>query len=225
MKRVFVLALIVLTVFSCGDEVKFNTPAVQGKKNGNPWRATFYDVSFNSANRIEISGSNGNETLIFTVPNLELGGKYLGRGSSSKAEFFDAEGRRFSTNSLPDPVFQLYPPDGEIEITQLTATSVSGRFWFNAFTQSGLETVNFSQGVFFDVPIFGLGGGLMNCDEAEQALIEAEEVFNNTDQTSSQYPEVCEAYKEALINRIAICGGGGANSPFQIIINGLGDCE
>jgi hypothetical protein len=225
MKRICVLLLTLVTVLSCGDEIKFNTPAVQGKKDGNLWRATFYDVSFNDGNRIEITGGNGNETIKFTVPNLELGDKFLGRGSSSKAEFIDEEGIRYSTNFTPDPDFSLYPPDGEIIISKVTQNSVSGRFWFNAFSQSGLATVNFSQGVFFDVPLNNLGGGLQSCDDAVADRQAAEEIYNNTDPSSSGYPEACENYKEALMRQIATCGGGGANSPLQIIINGLGDCQ
>jgi len=225
MKKFVVLVITLLTVVSCGDELEFNTPAIQGKKDGVLWRAAYYDVSFNSNNRIVMSGGSGYETITFTVPNIELGAKWLGRGSSSKAEFEDANGIRYSTNSLPDPEFQLYPPDGEIVITKVTASSISGRFRFNAFSNSGFETVNFSQGVFFDVPIYGIAGGLLSCDEAVAQAQAAEELYNNTDIDSPEYSEVCLAYKEALTRQIATCGGGGANSPIQIIINGLGECE
>ncbi|PNQ75104.1 hypothetical protein C1T31_02915 [Hanstruepera neustonica] len=225
MKRVTVLLLILMTVLSCSDEIKFNTPAVQGKKDGDFWRAVYYDASYNEAGRVVLIGGSGNEELKFTVPNLELGAKWLGRGSSSKAEFEDSDGVFYSTNRLPDPELSFYPPDGEIEITQVTATSVSGRFWFNAFSNSGMETVNFSQGVFFDIPLNNLEGGLMSCDEVVAEAQAAEELYNNTDPGSTQYTEVCLAYKEALEQQIATCGGGGANSPLQIIINGLGDCQ
>jgi len=225
MKRISVLMLVLVTILSCSDEVKFNTPAVQGKKDGNFWRAVFYDATYNDGGRIVLTGGSGNETLKFTVPNLELGDKWLGRGSSSKAEFEDSDGVLYSTNRLPNPDFSFYPPDGEIVITQVTQTSVSGRFWFNAFSQDGLKTVNFSQGVFFDIPLFNLEGGLSSCDDVVAEAQAAEELYNNTDPSSPQYTEVCLAYKEALQQQIATCGGGGANSPLQIIINGLGDCQ
>lgn len=225
MKRLLILLLTVLFVWSCSDEIKFNSPSVQGKKDGQFWRAASYDARFNDGGRIVITGIGGGETVKFTVPNLELGAKYLGRGSSSKAEFEDLNGVLYSTNSLPDPSFQLYPPDGEIDITQVTSTSVSGTFWFNAFSQSGLQTVNFSQGVLFDVPLSNLGGGLMSCDDAVAEAQAAEEVFNNTEIGSPGYTEACQNYKEALTQQIATCGGGGANSPLQIIINDLGDCQ
>ena len=227
MKRISVLMLILVTVFSCSDEVKFNTPAVQGKKDGDFWRAVYYDVSFTngSSGRIVIEGGSGDETIKFTVPNLELGDKWLGRGSSSKAEFEDIDGILYSTNSIPDSEFYLYPADGEITFTQVTSTSVSGRFWFNAFSQSGDKTINFSQGVFFDVPLNNLGGGLMSCDEAVAEAQAAQETYFNIDPASTDYTEACQNYKEALIQQIATCGGGGANSPLQIIIDGLGDCQ
>ncbi|WP_104735414.1 DUF6252 family protein [Hanstruepera ponticola] len=225
MKRISVLMLVLVTILSCSDEIKFNTPAVQGKKDGNLWRATSYEVRYNNAGRIVIVGKNGNDGLYFTVPNLELGAKYLGRGSSSKAEYLIFDQISYSTNFVPDPEFSLYPPDGEIEITQVTATSVSGRFWFNAFSQDGLKTVNFSQGVFFDVPLYNLGGGLDSCDDVVAEAQAAEELYNNTDPSSPQYTEVCLAYKAALQQQIVTCGGGGVNSPIQIIINGLGDCQ
>lgn len=225
MKRLSVLMLALLTIIGCGDEIKFNSPAIQGKKDGNLWRAVYQDASFNEQGRVTITGGIGNEVLVFTVPNLEIGVKWLGRGSSSKAEFEDANGVIYSTNLLPDPELSFYPPDGEIEITQVTSTSVSGRFWFNAYSQTGMETVNFSQGVFFDVPLFNLEGGLMSCDEVVADAQAAQELYNNTDPGSAEYTEVCLAYKEALQQQIATCGGGGANSPIQMIIDGLGDCQ
>ena len=225
MKKISVLIIVILSVLSCSDEIKFNTPAIQGKKDGNLWRATFFEIRYNDGGRLEITGANSNERVVFTVPNIELDRYRFGRGSSSKAVFEDENGITYSTNSLPDPDFQLYPPDGEMVITQITATSISGTFRFNAFSQAGTETVNFSQGVFFDVPLSGLSNGLLTCNDARDEAQAAEELYNNTDPASAQYTEVCLAYKAALQQQIATCGGGGANSPIQIIINGLGDCQ
>lgn len=225
MKKIPILLLVFITILSCGDETKFNTPAIQGKKDGNLWRATFFDVRYNQGGRIDITGGNGFETVKFTVPNLEVDRYRLGRGSASKAEFEDENGLLYSTNFSPDPSFQLYPPDGEVVITQITPTSISGTFRFNAFSRSGLETVNFSQGVFFDVPLYNLEGGLTSCNDVVAEAQAAEELYNNTDPGSAQYTEVCLAYKAALQQQIATCGGGGANSPIQMIIDGLGDCQ
>ena len=225
MKRLFVLILTLLTVWSCNDEIKFNTPAVQGKKDGVFWRATFYSVNFNTGGRIVISGSNNIETISFTVPNIEVNTYWLGRGSSSKAEFLDSEEILYSTNSDPDPSFSLYPADGELIIDQITESTISGTFWFNAYSSSGLETVNFSQGVLFDIPYSGIAGNIVSCDQAVADREATEEIFNNTDITSPSYPEVCQNYKDALTQQITSCGGGGANSPNQIIIDSLGDCQ
>ena len=223
MKRLFILILITLTVWSCGDEIKFNTPAIQGKKDGQLWRATFFDVGFNTQGRIVISGGNNIETIMFTVPNLEVDTYWLGRGSSSKAEFIDSNGIEYSTNFVADPSLSLYPPDGEIEINRITETTISGKFRLNAYSRSGMETVNFSQGVFFDLPYTGIANDIISCDQAVADAEAAEEIFNNTDTSSPSYTEVCQNYKEALTQQITSCGGGGANSPLQIIINSLGD--
>lgn len=225
MKRLIVLVLTVLITWSCSDEIKFNTPAVQGRKDGVLWRATSYDVSFNSGGRIVITGSNNIETISFTVPNIEVDSYWLGRGSSSKAEFVDSDGIRFSTNSVPDPSLSLYPADGELIINQITETTLSGKFRFNAYSNDGLETVNFSQGVLFDVPYSGIANDIVSCDQAIADREATEEIFNNTDITSPNYPEVCQNYKDALTQQITSCGGGGANSPIQIIIDSLGDCQ
>ena len=221
MKRIFVLVISLLTMVGCGDEVEFNTPALQGKKDGLAWKATYYDVSIADNGRITIEAGNRNETVFLKIRSLELNAYELGDRSSSEAIFIDSEGLRYSTKNDPDPEFQFYPADGEVLIEKITETTVWGRFRFNAFTNSGLETVNFSQGIFFGLPIVAIADQLISCDEAVVLSNLAKAIYEATDINSPDFPIACANYRDALVRRIVACGGGGQGSVLQNIIDSL----
>lgn len=208
MKKLFVLALAFVTVFSCGDEIEFNTPALQGKKDGNRWKAVFYNASFNDTGSLVISGGDNFETVTLHVATLAIGDYPLGVGNTSHAEFLDMDAVSYSTNNDPDPDFNVYPANGLIIISRIDAVNntVSGEFYYNAYSNDGLKTVNFSEGVFFDIPLpVGVSPDITSCDEAETQEELAQALYAATPTTSPDYSANCNAYKQALINKQLAC--------------------
>ncbi len=208
MKKLFVLALAFVTVFSCGDEIEFNSPALQGKKDGNRWKALFYNASFNDSGTLVITGGDNFESVTLHVSELAIGSYTLGVGNASSAEFIDVDDVNYSTNNEPDPDFSVYPPDGLITISRYDSANntVSGEFYFNAYATSGLKTVNFSEGVFFDLPLpAGAGPNIIACDEALAQVEIAKELYLATPTTSDDYSANCNAYRQALINQQDAC--------------------
>ncbi len=229
MKKLALLFVVFITVFSCGDEIEFNTPAIQGNKNGNLWRAEFFaaDIDFGG---FLIEGGDNFETIQLITSN-DIGGEYtLGGESPSVAIFKDAQGVVYSTANAPDPGLSVYPSDGKIFVnnddTSSTPRRLTGTFWFNAYTADGLNVVNFNEGVFHRVPMLGGLAVIDNgsvCLQATQAANVAANNFAATDITMPDYTDLCNAYKDALNDQINSCGDD--SGTLQAIIDDiLGDC-
>ncbi|MGB1307771.1 MAG: DUF6252 family protein [Oceanihabitans sp.] len=233
MKKIFILAVTALFMASCSNDVEFNTPALQGDKDGDMWKADFYNASVNSDGQLVINGGKGQEEVFLTISSTSVGTYTLGDGSANKAQFFNPQELEFSTNNNPDPSIQVYPAGGEIIINEYNASSnkITGTFWFNAFSETGLNGVNFSQGVFYRIPIRGGGTTVVSCDDAVSNTQAAEDTYNSTDPASAEFATACNAYRAALIQQITSCGDG--NNVLQDIIDGLncgtittpGDCQ
>lgn len=222
MKKLFVLAIAILAMVSCGDEVEFNSPAMQGKKDGTTWKAVSYRAYIDENGKSIITGHNNYETINLQVSSFSVGTYLLGESNSNIATLIGSNLEEYSTNNLPDQDIELYPPDGIIEITEFNQVnnSISGKFWFNAYSASGTQTVNFSQGIFYNIPIpFSSGPGLMSCDEAVAATATAAELYNATNPSDANFATVCNGYKNALMDQQVACGDD--TGILQGIIDGL----
>jgi hypothetical protein len=157
MRRFLLFTCLFGLLLSCGDEIEFNTPAVQGNKDGNLWRAEFYaaDIDFGG---FLVEGGIGLERVQLVTQIDSRGTFELGGDSPNRALFKDAQGVVYSTATAPDESLSLYPATGVIIVDNIEQTepkTISGTFWFYAYTADGLNTVNFSQGVFYKIPLIG----------------------------------------------------------------------
>lgn len=227
MKKIALFLITLVTVFSCGEELEFNSPAIQGNYNGNLWKATSYaaDIDFGG---FLIQGSNNIETLQLITQNDTAGTYILGGENSNVAIVKDENGVIYSTANDPDEDFSLYPVEGQIVIDNVydtTPKTMSGTFWFYAFTEDGQQTVNFNEGVFYKVPIVGGLVALDNSGSCFQATLQvniALLAFNATDTTMPDYTDACNAYKTALMDQIDVCDD--PDGSLQVIVDGLGTC-
>ncbi len=224
MKKIALLFLTILTVWSCGDEVEFNTPGFSGNKNYNLWRATYYNGVVANG-KLKITAGNNSEQMRFKLSSPSVGTYLLTTTSYSNAEFTDFEVIDYSTSNPPDPSVSLYPEIGEIKITESTPTYVTGTFRFIAFTNDGLKSVGFNEGDFYRIPISGGidSGTTLTCQEATTNVATAAANFAEVAPGDSQYTTRCTAYKTALQQAITSCGD--ENGAFQILITGLGNCD
>lgn len=157
MKKTAFILLVFLSVFNCGDHIEFNSPAIQGNKDGNLWRAQFYaaDIDFGG---FLIEGRNNSGTLQLVTLNDTRGTFELGGQSGNVAIFKDIDGTVYSTANAPDPSLSLYPAEGQIiveDINNANPKAIRGTFWFHAYTADGLRTLNFNEGVFYNVSLLG----------------------------------------------------------------------
>ncbi|MFD2822868.1 DUF6252 family protein [Lacinutrix iliipiscaria] len=227
MRKLLICLLGVFLLHGCAEEIEFNNPSVQANKDGQFWRATNYQVDIDDG-AIIIRGGYNSEA-IWLLPNDDVRGTYvLGENAISEARFVDENDLEYSTRYEPDPSVQLYPADGQIIIESFDEVdgrnTVTGTFWFNAFTPDGLQKINFNEGHFYRIPFTGglVVDPILSCDESVAASAAALETYNATDEASEEFPAVCNAYIAALMNQITSCGD--ETNVIQDIIDGL-DCS
>jgi len=231
MKKRLQLILLILVCISCSDDVQFNIPAIQGIRDGELWRATSYaaDIDFGG---LIIEGTNGVETLTLVCTDDGRGTYYLGGNSQSEARFVDAQGVVYSTLYAPADSLSVYPSDGQIVVesfdNSVTPKPVTGTFRFNAYTSDGLHGINFIEGHFYRVPLTGgievppIADMGLTCIDAHDATNAAALNFYASNLSSSDYSAYCNAYKQALVLQIDLCGD--AFGDLQATVDGLGDC-
>ncbi len=158
MKKLVLLSFIIITFFGCGDEIRFNTPAMQANREGVTWRATYFaaDIDFGG---FLIEGGIGDEVLQLVTPTDGSGTFNLGGNSSAYAVFKDFDGTVYSTRNNPDPSVSVYPAEGTISVQEIDNNAdpklISGEFNFTAFSEDGLRSVNFIDGVFNRISLIG----------------------------------------------------------------------
>ncbi len=227
MKKNALLFLTTLLLWSCGNEIEFNSPAIQGNKDGNLWRAEYYSSDIDYGGFL-IEGGNNIETLQLVTLHDSPGTYNLGGESPSVAIFRDFNGVVYSTANAPHPSVSLYPADGQIiveEVENTTPKKITGTFRFNAYTEDGLNTVNFNEGVFYKVPLVGGLVAIDNgniCLQATEQVVVAQSNYNATDTSMPNYTDVCNAYKQALIAKISACGD--SSGSIQAVVDALGTC-
>jgi hypothetical protein len=238
MKKIVFLALLLVTIVGCKEDLTFNTPSFDAVKNNEPWRADGFVAYNNEDGGYSIKGELGVETVVLNI-NEAIEGEYtLNSGSSASAVYTDATGTVYSTKNDPDDSVTLYPVGGKILLDDVSSSTITGRFQFTAFTTNGLEGVTFSgnannafdterYGVFYRVNRFGgsvaTSGNTAACETAGVNALAAKTVFDATLQTDANYATVCNTYKTALEAVVANCTGASATNAQDAIV-ALGTC-
>lgn len=154
MKKIFQYLVVASLFISCQEDVKFNTPALQGMKDDVIWRAINVKATLDANGGLAIIGNTSNEKLTLktnaTIPQTY----FLGTSDSKKVIFEkvdNGETIAFSTG------FGI--GDGQIIITEydMINNTVSGTFKFNAENSYNNPmagpVLRFQQGVFYKVPV------------------------------------------------------------------------
>ena len=233
MKKLILLALVFLTIYSCGDEVKFNTPAFQGDRANELWRAKAFSARIEADGFLTITATNNIETVNLIVPSVVEAEFVFGNVDAIEAQYIDEFGTQFSTTNQPDPEVSVYPELGEINIEEIDVVNrtFTGTFRFLAFDASGLNTVGYTNGIFYKVPlIFGeFPTNPVLCVDTEidsdaalaayEASFASDLVFiNRTD-----FETACNAYRDALNRQRTYCGD--PDGSLIISIEALGSCQ
>lgn len=233
MKKLILLSLVFLTICSCGDEVEFNSPAFQGDRANQLWRAKAFSASIETNGYLTITGTNNIETINLRVPSVTVGTFIVGNVNSIEAEYIDGFGTRFTTNNRPDPSVSIYPEYGEIVIEEIDVERgrFTGKFRFLAFDDSGLNSVGYANGIFFKVPLISgtFPTNPITCIDteasADAALLNYQATFASDLEfiNSVEFEAACNAYSQALMTQRDYCGD--IDGTIQSSINALGNCQ
>lgn len=171
--RQFLVALIsVLTFVSCST-IEDNTPALQGVRDTLLLRTSDSRAIFNEDGDLLIQGELGAEVISFQIENqAQTQITFGGQNNQSVASYTDQNGKLFTTASSQG--------SGVLDFIFNGDNTVSGDFKFTAFTPSLADTVVFSRGVIYRVPILTpivIEPTIVEVDDNFEALINTT-VFN-----------------------------------------------
>ena len=154
MKKHFLFIIVLFSLISCEEDIKFNNPSFQGLKDNVFWRAVQTNASLGANGSLIIEAYSGNEVITFRTTSKLPQTYFLGTSTSKSATYVltDSNGSiTFATG------FGI--GDGQIKITEYDEinNTVSGTFRFNAeniFNNPLAGPIlNFQQGVFYKIPI------------------------------------------------------------------------
>ncbi|NND51032.1 MAG: hypothetical protein HKN54_01415 [Flavobacteriaceae bacterium] len=151
MKKLCLALAVLMLCFSCQDELQDNLPTFQSIQDGSIfWKATGYGYYSNAADEIIVEGRGAQGVVQLIVPALSVGTYALSTTSIARATL-QQDGVFYSTvhNGVGSPAFLS---DGEIKVESVSNNVMRGTFKFNAYDNTGQLTVNFIEGVFFNIP-------------------------------------------------------------------------
>lgn len=216
MKNYILPLLMILFLVSCSDDIETNTPGLQAETDLGFFHTLNPEAYTNEDGTITIVGEQGAKQLKLTLTSITEGEEYeLGGESQNVATYLTDEEVLYSTDSLGD---------GIVKIKTTENGEIYGSFGFNARVNGHTgDTLNFSQGAFFGVPM--VDGSLDDEDENEdlpedidedclEAYNEAMEAFeayyaaidSEDDDNWEEIAEACNHYKDAVYNLIEVCG-------------------
>jgi hypothetical protein len=153
MKKLFSLIVILVTLSSCQEEVKFNNdPGFQAFRDNVIFKGIDVRAYKTASGALRIVALAEGEEVVLKTTSTNIGMYPLGTSVSKSATY---------TNSFDgNEVFYTTGIDignGLIEITENANNTVSGNFKFNAENISdnplGNELVNFQYGAFYQLPL------------------------------------------------------------------------
>lgn len=143
MRNLIFLFLVLFTAVSC-DDTELNTPIIQAEVDGRFYRSRAQAV-VDEADKLIVKGSEV-DVLTLRIDGNSPGVYPITSNSITRATFLK-DGQLFITTGPTT--------GGEIVLEKVNQFGVSGTFTFNARLNGVGRIINFSKGVFFDVPLAG----------------------------------------------------------------------
>ena len=154
MKKILPTLLVIVTLFGCQDNIQSSSPVLRGLQNGDyAWRSSYSTVVVDASTGLIITGTDDNGVLTLKIPTVALGTFVFGTNATALATY-SVGTTSYSTNNNGSGSI-VYIGDGEISIDELDSVTgtVTGSFYFNAYTADGERVLNFSEGIIYKLPV------------------------------------------------------------------------
>ncbi len=138
------LAVICLFLTSCTTDIEINDPALQAKIDGELFRSAIKKAVIYEDGTLVISGSADDQSISFSVVSPKTGTYKTAQQAINKASF-QASSIEF--------VSKEGETDGTVEITEISNNEISGNFHFKDLKDEHGNSMNFSDGWFYRLPL------------------------------------------------------------------------
>ena len=151
--RYLILTFAVFSLIGCQDEIQSSNPTLQGLRHGDyVWRSTARTATVQTTGILSISGSDGYGSMIISLPEANVGSYELGEGKLATITYTEVN-TTYSTQNNGEQ-YPIYLGDGQVTIESVNEESktITGTFYFNSYDDSGTKYMNFSEGIFYNLP-------------------------------------------------------------------------
>jgi hypothetical protein len=151
--RYLLLTFAVFSLIGCQDDIQSSNPTFQGLRHGDyVWRSTARTATIQSTGILNISGSDGYGSMIISLPEVNIGSYELGEGKLATITYTEIN-TTYSTQNNGEE-YPVYLGDGQVTIESINEgnKTIRGAFYFNSYDDSGTKYMNFSQGIFYNLP-------------------------------------------------------------------------
>ncbi|GEC73692.1 hypothetical protein SAMN05443543_10495 [Flavobacterium flevense] len=158
MKKHFLFLIVLFSLFSCQEDVKFNNPAFQGMKDNVFWRAVQTTARVNSGGALVIEAYTATEIVTLKTNSAATATYFIStpRINTATYVYTDPSTQESTTFSSGSGVGVI---DGQIVITEYNQVdkTISGTFKFNLENTFDNPlagpNLNFQYGVFYKIPV------------------------------------------------------------------------
>lgn len=153
MKKLFLLSMLMLALVSCQNDVEFNNPSFEAKKDGVFWRAVDARAALTNDGLV-IQAFSSKEVVTLTTISATPQTYPLGTSAPNIASYELTDGKGSIIYSTGDDI-----GEGEIVIEEFDAVNktVTGTFKFNAENIEdnpiGGPVLNYQYGTFYKIPV------------------------------------------------------------------------
>lgn len=145
MVKYFLVLVCLLSIFSCSDDVSFNSPAFQGIRDTVFFKTQATRVELRETDEVIVTGALGRQEVRLTLPSYGEGIFDLGPDNAATADFISIDGKQFSTR---------FEGEGQVVVERVVDCTYTGSFRFRAASLSDSTEVYFTKGYFYEVPFY-----------------------------------------------------------------------
>lgn len=156
MKKFFLFSILALVLVSCGDDVEFNDPSFEAKKDGILWRAVDTKATLAANGSLIIQAYNNKEVVTLTTISVKPQTYPLGTSADNSATYVFSDANETLTYTSED---EEISKDSRIVIEKYDAVNntVTGSFIFNVKNVDEESTapaiINYQYGKFYRIPV------------------------------------------------------------------------